>query len=158
MKITGEGVDGRMNGKFESKEPLPVVRIKHINSERQADEVTYPADFLIEDIDGSVIGEAELNIHHHFLDDDRASTAYLNTIKITGKEHGRGYGKAAYIELMRWLNKHGLTLISGYRLSRGAAKIWESLTGQGLAIKVDEGVIDETAESGGYSTAQYEAV
>ena len=110
-------------------------------------------ELIIKNSLGEEVGNAILNI---FLPKKGEKSAYLNTINIREDLRGEGYGKSVYLELIKLLGDAKLK--SGFQLSRGTEKIWEWLVLNGLARKLSEGNIDETAENAGYSSAEYEII
>lgn len=130
---------------------LPKVTVEIEAPKKQSRGTMKSEKLIIRNEQGEEIGTATLNISNP---PKGESSAYLNTIEINEELRGQGYGKSAYIEIIKMLG--GVKLKSGFQLSRGSEKVWEWLATNGLARKINGGVTNEDAENAGYSSAEYE--
>lgn len=136
---------------------LPEVGIELIAPNRESKGTFKSQDLLIKDKHGEVIGHATVNVSRPKTGEPEA---YLNTISINEELRGQGYGygKAAYLEIIKMLAGIKLKTKNNFGLSRGTFKVWEWLCLNGIAVKTAEGKINDSAENIGYSTAEYETI
>jgi hypothetical protein len=66
--------------------------------------------------------------------------AMITTITIDKEDRGKGYGKSAYLQLLKLLDNtpliSGNTLTGGSGGENGSYQIWQSLTRDGLAVEI----------------------
>lgn len=136
-------------------EQLPVTTLAWSPRDERFKGTISTEHFLIKAASGETIGEGTLSISRPTKGEQ---TAYLNTIAIHEDLRGHGYGKSAYVQLIQTLKDQGITLTSGFQLSRGTAKIWDWLVTEKRAKKTKTGEINEEAENAGYSSSEYEAL
>ncbi|OGZ68671.1 MAG: hypothetical protein A3D44_04125 [Candidatus Staskawiczbacteria bacterium RIFCSPHIGHO2_02_FULL_42_22] len=132
---------------------LPKVIIEIQQPKKESKGTFKSQKLIIKNEQNEEIGTATLNISSPKKGE---ASAYLNTINIKEELRGRGYGKSAYLEIIKLLGS--VKLKSGFGLSRGTKKIWDWLLLNGLARKLDEGIVDEATENAGYSSAEYEII
>ncbi len=134
---------------------LPKVSIEIVPQKNEPKGTFKSESMVIKDGKGEVIGNITLNISRP---PKGEAFAYLNTVNINEELRGRGYGKAVYLELIKFLAAVKLKTSENFGLSRGAYKIWEWLSLNGLAIKIAEGEVNEATDNDQYSTAEYETI
>jgi hypothetical protein len=113
---------------------LPKVNIEKAPKAKDSKGTFRSESLSIKNDKGEIIGNAALNIS---LPPKGEPSAYLNSIKINEDMRGQGYGKSAYLEIIKFLGDIKLKTEDNFGLSDGAAKIWEWLELNGLALKIE---------------------
>jgi hypothetical protein len=118
------------NGSSESKKTRPVVRL--VDYSRPVENESGPHfenhNIDIFDTNGNAIGSLKLEIRVN--DDQKSARIYEITLK--PEFIGKSFGKAAYLELLKFLGDTPL-ISSTNHLNDYSTKIWESLIRDGLA-------------------------
>jgi GNAT superfamily N-acetyltransferase len=108
--------------------------------------------FGIHSMDGARIGELNVVV------EDDSQQAEIDLIELETDSRGKGYGRASYVALLQKLTAMGIKLRSGNNLSREAKAIWDWMVEKGVARQLAEGDTNESSETFGYSTAEYEVI
>lgn len=118
----------------------PFVRLEYSSNEATnkdgSDGNITRQDIEIFDSTNTSIGSISLEIEIA-PDKPDSSNAQILVIVIDTKFYGKGFGKSAYLELLKYLGN--IPLVSGV-INNNSTPIWESLVRDGLAIKECVGV------------------